>query len=337
MLKIRTNLLFDEKSEVKNDIADLNENLLRDLTSNTAVEDTLLKSLLCMAKLFKVYCNDTGGNDMADCLKLAKELDNDLLLAHVYRYANFFTDFNKQEINGLLLKAQKIFTEHRIEDHAIYCENNMLINSFYTEHVKKREFDTLATKSINNVPGLVGLSIIYNNAGVANLYKGNHEDATVYFEKGLEYTRDRPVQKIGLMTNLILAKKHAGGHIEEDEIRNAMSFLFHNLNDTNLPFLAANYATNLMVIANEHHPNLVKEFSESYPYMAVLKSALKPNMLGYSSLHKQLTWFSKKTDILDFNILCNKVNLPSPPITSDVRSACIERNGYNPSIFNAWL
>ena len=90
IFKLRANLLLDEKDE---DVLSGINYIISELGSyslgSNKDSDKLILSLICILKLFRVYCLDAGGEDIYDAYKIAKELDNDLLLAHVYRYAFF--------------------------------------------------------------------------------------------------------------------------------------------------------------------------------------------------------------------------------------------------------
>ena len=52
---------------------------------------------------------------------LAKELDNEILLAHVYRYSHFF-NCSRQNKQECLQKAENIFMKYKIF-HFYLCQN----------------------------------------------------------------------------------------------------------------------------------------------------------------------------------------------------------------------
>ncbi len=70
-----------------------------------------------------------------------------------------------------------------MNDLAIYCQNNKLIHQFYSDKVYPEEFRALQEEAINSVPGMVGLSHIYNNVGIAYLYCGQPNVAIDFFYK----------------------------------------------------------------------------------------------------------------------------------------------------------
>ena len=160
--KTRTNLLYDEKPEA---ITDINYVLNKiSMERNMSNENTvLLNSLELMAKLNRIYCRDTGGTDINDAITLSNELDIDLLKAYVYRFAHFIPNITREKQKELLKEAGDIFKKNNVADHAIYCQNNYLVYSFYTDRVDTRGFRDLQQQAICDVPGMVGMSIILNN------------------------------------------------------------------------------------------------------------------------------------------------------------------------------
>lgn len=129
LLKYRANLLCDDKNEIKNYLNDCIDQLEKP-DSLLESDDTLRKNFLCVAKLYRVFCNDSGSADMNDAYTIAKELDNQLLLAYVYKYTYFFEDKSIAEQNQLLEKAYKIFNDNGMADNAVYCKNNILVRQF---------------------------------------------------------------------------------------------------------------------------------------------------------------------------------------------------------------
>jgi hypothetical protein len=100
LFKIRTCLLLDQKEEIS---AELSE-LITDLSTISGVsenDEQVLRSIECIAKLFRVFCNDFGGQDILDAHNLARWLNNEVLLAQVYRYAEFLPNCSQQRKNEL--------------------------------------------------------------------------------------------------------------------------------------------------------------------------------------------------------------------------------------------
>ena len=334
IFKIRSNLLFDNKLEVKNDILSL-QAILNNAQYN-GKEQILINTLRCILDLFQVYCNDAGGEAIVEAYQLARELDNEILLAHVYRYAHFLPQCNASDRKDLLTKAQQIFSNNKIEDNAIYCLNNNLIYDFYKDSVNERAFRDMQQEAINNVPGLVGMSIIYNNTGVAHLYKGEAEDAIDYFSKGLEYARDRLFQKIGLLCNRLIAKDYCFIPVTEIEIRRIVNYIFDTCGTSRLPFITANNIMNILTVALKQHSGLAGDLMAHYPIKSLIKAALIPNQMGSGSLALQISVLDSMYK--EFNGTMSDIEIPQllSPV-SGIRLSFLQRHGYNPAISNAWL
>lgn len=331
--KTRANLLFDEKPEAITDINYiLNRISMERKTSNS--NSILLNSLELMAKINRIYCRDIGGTDIIDVLNLSKELDIELLKAHVYRFAHFIPNITRDRQKELLQEACNIFKKNNIADHAVYCKNNFLVHSFYTDRVNTRNFHELQQQAICDVPGMVGMSIVLNNVGVAYLYKKDFAEAITFFKKGLDYSKARIVQKIGLQSNLLITKACAYEKVEEKELKIVFDAVLANFSKDYLPFIAANYIMNILVIALEQHYELGKSILQNSKVYSILSSALTNNALGSGSLTQQIVKIQSRFQGIDFSIFSMPNHISQ---ISGVRAEFIMERGYNPIIFNAWL
>ena len=331
--KVRTNLLYDEKEEALTDVNYI-LNRIRMERSIQNNNSSILNSLEIIAKLNRIYCYDQAGTDMADVLELQRSLDIDLVKAYIYRFAHFIPGINRNRQKELLLEATQIFKNNNVADHAIYCYNNYLVHSFYSNRVQTREFKELQERAVYEVPGMVGMSIIFNNVGVAYLYNREFSEALIYFRKGLDYSKERMVQKIGLQSNILITKASAYEKIDEKEIRILLEIVLANFSNQYLPFIAANYLMNILAIALEQHNKLGKEIFYHSKVQNIISSALKDNMLGSGSLIRQIIQIQSKFTELDFSIFTKPINISS---ISGTREEFIMEKGYNPIIFNAWL
>lgn len=333
--KIRTNMLFDEKPEAIVDINYiLNKISIERNITNDSRNSILLNSLELMAKLNRIYCNDSGGTDINDVINLSEELDIDLLKAHVYRLAHFIPNITRDTQKELLKKAYNIFEENNVIDHAIYCQNNYLVHSFYTDRVNTREFRELQQQAICEVPGMVGMSIILNNVGVAYLYKKDFAEAITFFKKGLDYSKERIVQKIGIQSNLLITKACTYERIEEKEIKIILDAVLANFSRNYLPFIASNYIMNLLIIALEQHYELGQLIFQNSKVRSIFSSALHDNILGSGSLTQQIIRLQTRFPEIDFSIFSMPYQISQ---ISGVRAEFIMEKNYNPIIFNAWL
>lgn len=335
LLKVRANLLYDEKDEVTDILSNL-VNELKDLISTDSGENKLIRSFECMARLNQVYCQDYGGQNLKTALELAKFVDNDILLAHVYRYARLMDNISKTDSDNLLQGAQKIFQSHRMEDHALYCWNNRLVAQFYSNKINLHEFKAMQEEAIYNVPGLVGMSHLLNNTGVAFLMTGNPDESLEYFEKGLQYAKDsnRIVQKIAILCNMIIAKSYCFQTINEAELRKTMNLIFDGMGQR-LPFISARYAMNIISVAFKQSPSLGQALLSEYPVRILVNKGLFNNRLGSGQLLLQMGILANKYPQFTLNQECIKP--PEIDSVSGIRREFIIRHGLNPFFFSVWL
>lgn len=331
--KVRTNLLYDEKEEALTDVNYILNRINMERSISTS-NLNILNSLEIIAKLNRIYCCDQAGKDILDVLALQNSLNINLVKAYIYRFAHFIPNIDRNRQKELLLEATEIFENNSVADHAIYCLNNYLVHSFYSNRVQTREFKDLQQRAVYEVPGMVGMSIIFNNVGVAYLYNREFSEALTYFQKGLDYSRERMVQRIGLKCNILITKASAYERIEEKEIRILLEAVLANFSSKYLPFIAANYIMNIMAVALEQYNELGKEIFNHSKVQNIISSALADNTLGSGSLIQQIIILQSKFIDLDFSIFVKPSNFSS---LSGIREEFIVEKGYNPTIFNAWL
>ena len=334
IFRFRSLLIEENKSEnTLSEISHTIDDLIK-IQTFTDSEEKVKQSLLCMLKLFKVYCLDRCTTDMNEAMDIADFLDNDILKAHVLRYSNFFPNLSILERNDMLKNAATIFEKNNIIDHHIYCTNNYLINQFYTDNIELKSFCKLQESAVYNVPGLVGMSYIYNNVGVAHLYSMQYDEAINFFLKGLDYSKYRPVQRLGLMTNLLIAKSCNFLEINQNEIVRLFSYAFDTFGCERTPFLTANYIINGLLVAAKKDVTFAKQLIEKYPVENLLQIALSCGQFGTGSLTMQLGLLKYKYP----SLIKHKFKYPHKTTSlSGIRKRFIENHLYNPTIFNAWL
>lgn len=335
ILQIRTNFLYQDKSLVRDDLTTLiNEIDSREVQSE--FDRKLLQSFQCILRLYRVFCNDGGKTDISEAYQLAKQLDNDVLLAHVFRYAYFLEGYTFDEKIELLDTAYNIFIENGMEDNAIYCKNNKLVRQFDTNNVNIREFRTLQEEAIHNVPGLVGMSHILNNTGVAHLMNGYPDEAIPFFDKGLDYAYrpERCIQKVAILCNRLIAKAYCFDKITENELLKVMNLIFDNKELLNIPFISARYAMNIVALALSQSKEIGIFLMEKYSIEKLIQRAFNDNILGAGQLMLQLEIIEKHYNL---HILEN-LNLPKQYIkTTGVKEKFLTKTGYNPFIFSTWF
>lgn len=336
ILQMRTNLLFKDKTLIRTDL----DNLVTKVSGaigDSNYDNTLLRSFECIVRLFRVFCNDGGYQDIQKAYNIAKNLDNEILLAHVYRCSYFLEQFSFSDRIKMMEVGHDIFSQNGMEDHAIYCKNNALVRQFDLDSVSITDFLSLQEEAIYNVPGLVGMSHILNNVGAAHLMNGYPEDAIDFFEKGLDYAYrpERCIQKAALLTNRLIAKSYCFFTIEEDEIFKVMNLIFDNKELLNLPFLSARYALNTISVAFKYNTDLGKELLNLYPVGKLICQSLLNNKLGSGQLLLQIDILKNK--YREFKI---SESIRQPEHVLDVtgmRKQFIMKNGYNPALFSTWF
>lgn len=337
LFRYRSNLLLDQKEEV---MTNLNRTIndISDYTTSSNKDEYILKNIECVAKLYRVFCNDYGGSDIIHAKELAEALNNEILLAHVYKCADLLPNCSLSEKQNLYSKAYNIFKKNRMEDHAIYCKNNMLIEQFYSPHVSTDDFYDLFVEVINNVPGMVGLTHIFNNVGIAYLYCGQATEAIEFFNKGIEYAKvqNRIVQKLALESNKMVAESYSFCKIDENRIQFLMRQIFDGMGTYRLPFLAADYALNVLAVAYKQNINLGLELIHTYPIKELIDESFKRNLLCASERILQLKYLSMHyQDAFPLIDMCNIPILPNE--ARGKRKEFIERYGFNLFDFSTWM
>lgn len=340
LMKYRTNLLCDEKNEIRPHISACILELESTLkTQKLSQQDTvLLQNFLCVLKIYRVFCNDYGGKDIEDALYLAKKLENDLFEAYVYKYSFFLDNTNLEEQNDLLQKAYDIFIKNQMYDNAIYCKNNQLVRQFDTGRIKPKEFSDMIGEATSEVPGLVGMPHLYNNTGIAYMMNAQPDLAMEYFDSGLEYVKtiDRSVQRIALLENKLITKSYYNEKIEFSEIEKLMIQIFDGMvNNEQLPFISSRYAMNLLIIASRKRVDWAKELISRFEITELMNSGLTDNAIGSGQLLAQLDYMDKKFPELDLKSECI-IPQKIMPVTGQ-RQKFIQKSGLNPFYFFTWL
>lgn len=235
-------------------------------------------------------------------------------------------------------KGYSIFKRNTMEDNAIYCKNNMLIEQFYTNSIRAEEFREMQIEAVNNVPGMVALSHIYNNVGVAYLYCGQTETAIDFFVRGLEYARnnDRIVQNLAIESNKMLAENYSFTTIDDNKIRLLMRRIFDGMGMTKLPFLAADFALNVLTVALKQNRHLGKELIETYPIQKLINKSFRTNLMNAGERYQQVqylcTHFHEECSGFTECKIPDRLN-----ISSGKRAEFIINYGLNPFDFEIWL
>lgn len=336
IMQIRSDLIFRDKTLVRPDLDKLINTVILN-SKNYEFDNRLLKAFECILRIFRVFCNDGGTQDINAAWQIAKELDNEILLAHVYRNAYFLEKLTFDEKIDMMKQASSIFSQNEMEDHSVYAKNNYLVRQFDTDSVSVYDFLDLQEQAIYNVPGLVGMSHILNNTGAALLTNGHPDEAIKYFDKGLDYAfrPERSIQKIAIMSNKAISKTYCYTHVDENELKMIMNLIFDNKEVLNLPFLSARYALNIVAIGYSESIELGKELLNLYPVDKLIQSSLSDNVLGSGQLLLQLNVLAKKYNQPQLLDICTH---PSQILEAKgIRKEFIIRTSFNPCSFSTWF
>lgn len=336
IMQIRSDLIFRDKTLVRPDLDKLINTVILN-SKNYEFDNRLLKAFECILRIFRVFCNDGGTQDINAAWQIAKELDNEILLAHVYRNAYFLEKPTFDEKIDMMKQASSIFSQNEMEDHSVYAKNNYLVRQFDTDSVSVYDFLDLQEQAIYNVPGLVGMSHILNNTGAALLTNGHPDEAIKYFDKGLDYAfrPERSIQKIAIMSNKAISKTYCYTHVDENELKMIMNLIFDNKEVLNLPFLSARYALNIVAIGYSESIELGKELLNLYPVDKLIQSSLSDNVLGSGQLLLQLNVLAKKYNQPQLLDICTH---PSQILEAKgIRKEFIIRTSFNPCSFSTWF
>lgn len=337
LFRYRSSLLMDQKEDI---LPHLNRTLY-DITqaeARTEKDRILLRNMECVARLYRVFCNDSGGMDILEARGLASELNNEILLAQVYKCADLIPECSQTEKMNLYEKAYDIFKRNCMEDHAIYTKNNMLIEQFYTDKISTEQFQDLSVEAISNVPGMVGLTHIFNNVGVAYLYCGRPAEAIEVFNRGLQYAKfqNRIVQKLALESNKLVAESYSFCQIDENRIRLLLRQLFDSMGVIRLPFLSADYMLNILSVAYRQNESLGYELINTFPVEKLINASFSRNLICASYRVLQMQYLAARYG--DKFPLLSTCNIPAiPDSTMGKRKDFILKYGYNLFDFSTWM
>lgn len=335
LFQFRSKMLLDQKEEISKDLSKtISEITLFETKSSN--DKYIAKNIECAARLYRIFCDDKGGQDILIINELSKSLNNEILNAQIYKCADFLPNCSLNEKMRLYENGYKIFKKNNMDDQAIYCRNNMLIEQFYSDKVYPNEFNDLLSEAINNVPGMVGLTHIYNNVGVAYLYSGQSDIAIDIFSKGIDHAvyQNRMLQKLALESNKMIAENYSFTIIEEKRIHFFFRQLFDSMGINKLPFLTADFALNVLSISLKQNTNLAMEILNDFPIVELINNSFC-NSLCISERILMLQFLASKYPSIKLFESCNIPNITIK--AQGKRKDFILKYGFNPFEFSTWM
>ena len=335
LFQYRSKMLLDQKEEISNDLSNTISEITR-FKATSSNDHYIAKNIECAARLYRIFCDDRGGQDILVANELSKSLNNEILNAQIYKCADFLPDCSYDERMHLYEEGYKIFKRNNMDDQAIYCKNNMLIEQFYSDKVYPSEFNDLLSEAVNNVPGMVGLTHIFNNVGVAYLYSGQSDIAIDIFNKGIDHAvyQNRMLQKLALESNKMIAESYSFSIIEEKRIRLFFRQLFDSMGANRLPFLTADFALNVLSLSLRQNDHVAEEIINDFPVVELINNSFI-NSLCISERILMLQYMTAKYSSVNLMNLCNipKINIEA----FGKRKEFILRYGFNPFEFSTWM
>lgn len=335
LFQYRSKMLLDQKEEVSSDLSNTISEITR-FKANSSNDHYIAQNIECAARLYRIFCDDRGGQDILVANELSKSLNNEILNAQIYKCADFLPDCSYDEKMSLYKEGYRIFKRNNMDDQAIYCKNNMLIEQFYSDKVYPSEFNDLLSEAVNNVPGMVGLTHIFNNVGVAYLYSGQSDIAIDIFNKGIDHAvyQNRLLQKLALESNKMIAESYSFSIIEKKRIRLFFRQLFDGMGTNRLPFLTADFALNVLSVSLRQNDHIAEEIINDFPIVELVNNSFN-NSMCVSERILLLQYITAKYSSVNLMNLCNipKINIEA----FGKRKEFILRYGFNPFEFSTWM
>lgn len=335
LFQFRSKMLLDQKEEISRDLSNTIHEISTFKTTSSN-DQYIAKNIECAARLYRIFCDDKGGQDIIVANELSKSLNNEILNAQIYKCADFLPNCSLDEKISLYEEGYKIFKRNNMDDQAIYCRNNMLIEQFYSDNVYPNEFNDLLSEATSNVPGMVGLTHIFNNVGVAYLYSGQSDIAIDIFLKGIDHAvyQNRMLQKLALESNKMIAESYSFAVIDEKRIRFFFRQLFDSMGINKLPFLTADFALNVLSVSLRQNINFSKEILSDFPIVKLVNNSFNNN-LCVSERILMLQFLSSKYPSIKLIELCNIPNINIEAYGK--RKDFILKYGFNPFEFSTWM
>lgn len=335
LFQFRSKMLLDQKEEISRDLSNTISEISTFKTTSSN-DQYIAKNIECAARLYRIFCDDKGGQDIIVANELSKSLNNEILNAQIYKCADFLPNCSLDEKMSLYEEGYKIFKRNNMDDQAIYCRNNMLIEQFYSDNVYPNEFNDLLSEATSNVPGMVGLTHIFNNVGVAYLYSGQSDIAIDIFSKGIDHAvyQNRMLQKLALESNKMIAESYSFAVIDEKRIRFFFRQLFDSMGINKLPFLTADFALNVLSVSLRQNINLAKEVLNDFPIVKLVNNSFNNN-LCVSERILMLQFLASKYPSIKLIELCNIPNINIEACGK--RKDFILKYGFNPFEFSTWM
>jgi hypothetical protein len=201
-----------------------------------------------LLKLNLLFCTESPQGTLDHAVAVSAALDDPLLKAYALRFANFI------EGNGflkchLLQRAEAIFEQNHIPDHALYCRNNRLVTAFRMDQILTNEFDNVADGIEELTPFLHRREDVFYNAGFNRLLQKDYEGAFKWFTRADDDSARALISASARVAKLIV--RHLDGQtVAFDELDATANFLMQSVDPRNV-YHVTNLKLNLLVLAKQ--------------------------------------------------------------------------------------
>jgi hypothetical protein len=197
--------------------------------------------------LWLLYCHERSRGLYDNALAIACALGDDLVQAHCLRLINLIEPHGEFS-EYCLRKAAAIFHDRQCFDHSAYCVNNYLLRRILSG--SESVFDDylrLLNDSVAHIEGARGLSIIYNNAGVAGMLEGRYSEAVEVLDNGRRAPGPE-LTRVGIIANLLMAKQLDDQTITDHDILRCLA-MYRDI-DVRYTYQRANILYNLLALSS---------------------------------------------------------------------------------------
>ncbi len=217
MLKIQTLFRIGRKFEARPLIASLHSELdeLRRNSADEAYTRHLL-AMKAMANLWDVFVSEANAEKIENSISIANHLGDRLLLAHSLKLIALlhgYTDITRQ----FLQKSEAIFQEMGELEHSLFVQNNLLVNSLYSNSPDGEGAKFLSDFVESTAPYIRRSTTFHSNAGISLLLTGNLSGALPLFQRATEGCGP-PINMITSEVNYLIGRYQDGQTISPEEI-----------------------------------------------------------------------------------------------------------------------
>ncbi|NBC34408.1 MAG: hypothetical protein GVY13_17155 [Alphaproteobacteria bacterium] len=229
MLKIqslfRVGRKFDAKAKIENvekELAMLSE------FKETSIDRELLY-IRGLLDLWYVYVTEDCISRIQNAVSIADRLKDELLLAHALKQVPMLHGYGELARQHLM-RAKNIFLSHAETEHALFVDNNAVVNDLYTVDDCSPQATRMSNYIVEFCPYIRRSTTFHSNAGISCLITGQTAKALEFFERAVAGSGPA-VNKLTSEINRFIARYIDGEEIDKEE---AYRFL-RKLERSNVP------------------------------------------------------------------------------------------------------